>query len=117
MPVRVSDVPKMHSQNVALTSTMFQTFIMPFFLLHHYRMQKRRRGDPRQQRGVFHRVPAPVAAPAQHRIRPTAPSSTPVVWNIQVTSVQRRVVWIHASPGCLVISDAIAKANGTTNPT
>ncbi len=41
----------------------------------------------------------------------------PVVWNIQVTSVQRRVVWIQASPGCLVISDAIANANGTVKPT
>ena len=25
-------------------------------------------------------------------------------------------MWIHSSPGCLVISDAIANANGTTNP-
>src|SRR6185437_16210372 len=30
-PVRVSVVPKMLSRNVAETSTMFQTFIIPFF--------------------------------------------------------------------------------------
>ena len=45
------------------------------------------------------------------------PSMTPVLWNSQVTSVQRRVVWIQASPGCRVISEPMAKANGTANPT
>ena len=31
MPLRVRKVPKMQRKNVAATSTMFQTFIMPFF--------------------------------------------------------------------------------------
>ena len=31
MPLRVIIVPKMHSRKVAATSTMFHTFIMPFF--------------------------------------------------------------------------------------
>jgi hypothetical protein len=31
MPDRVRNVPKMQSQNVAEMSTMFQTFIIPFF--------------------------------------------------------------------------------------
>ncbi len=30
-PERVRNVPKMHSQKVAEMSTMFHTFIMPFF--------------------------------------------------------------------------------------
>ena len=30
-PERVRNVPKMHRKKVAETSTMFQTFIMPFF--------------------------------------------------------------------------------------
>ena len=42
---------------------------------------------------------------------------TPVLWNSQVTSVQRRVVWIQASPGCRVISEPMANANGTEKPT
>ncbi len=41
----------------------------------------------------------------------------PVVWNNHVTRVQRRVVLIQASPGCLVMSDPIANAKGTVNPT
>src|SRR5215472_11515435 len=41
----------------------------------------------------------------------------PQLWNSHVTSVQRRVVWIQPSPGCRVISDPIANANGTANPT
>ena len=45
------------------------------------------------------------------------PSMMPVLWNSQVTSVQRRVVWIQASPGWRVISEPMAKANGTANPT
>src|SRR6185437_12035243 len=38
--------------------------------LHHHRMQKRRPGQPWHQRRIFHRIPSPVAAPAQNRISP-----------------------------------------------
>ena len=38
--------------------------------LDHHRMQVGGTGQPRQQRGVFHRVPAPVATPAQHLVGP-----------------------------------------------
>jgi len=31
IPLRVRNVPKMHRKNVAETSTMFHTFIIPFF--------------------------------------------------------------------------------------
>src|SRR5580704_17172378 len=117
MPLRVRKVPKMHKKNVAETSTMFHTFIIPFFsciitecrnavAVIHGSKDAFSTGSQAQY------PPQPSTAYAQ-----PAPSSTPVVWNIQVTSVQRRVTWIHASPGCLVINDAIAKANGTTNPT
>ena len=41
----------------------------------------------------------------------------PTLKNIQGTIVQRRVVRIQLSPGCLVARDAMAKANGTTKPT
>src|SRR5579859_5897211 len=34
------------------------------FFLHHYRMQERRPREPWEERGVLHRVPTPVAAPA-----------------------------------------------------
>jgi len=42
---------------------------------------------------------------------------TPVLWKSQVTRVQRRVVWIQASPGCRVMREAMAKAKGTVKPT
>ena len=41
----------------------------------------------------------------------------PVLWNSQVMRVQRRVVWIQASPGWRVIREAMAKAKGTAKPT
>ena len=41
----------------------------------------------------------------------------PVLWNSHVTSVQRRVVWIQPSPGCRVMSEPMANAKGTANPT
>ena len=42
----------------------------PAPLLHHHRMQVGGTRQPRQQRCVFHRVPAPVPAPAQHLVGP-----------------------------------------------
>ena len=38
--------------------------------LHHHRVQESRTGKPRHKRGILDRVPSPVTAPAQHRIRP-----------------------------------------------
>ena len=46
-----------------------------------------------------------------------APSMIPEVWKSHVMMVQRRVVAIQASPGCLVTREANAKANGTVKPT
>ena len=45
-------------------------FHHPALLLHHHRMQEGGAGEPRQQGSVLDRVPAPVAAPAQHRVGP-----------------------------------------------
>ena len=42
----------------------------PAPFLHHHRVDERGRGEPRQQRRVLDRVPAPVAAPAEHRVAP-----------------------------------------------
>src|SRR3954453_3121640 len=42
---------------------------------------------------------------------------TPQLWNSHVTRVQRRVVWIQASPGWRVINEPMAKANGMEKPT
>src|SRR5579864_8618600 len=36
------------------------------FLLHHHGMQERGRGQPRQQTGVFYRVPRPISAPSEN---------------------------------------------------
>ena len=42
-------------------------------LLHEYRVDVGGRGDPRHERGVFHRVPRPHAAPPEHLVAPPAP--------------------------------------------
>src|SRR5207248_8285315 len=41
----------------------------------------------------------------------------PTLRNSQLIMVQRRVIWIHFSPGYFMISAANANANGTENPT
>ena len=46
-------------------------------LLHHHRVQERRPGQPRHQRGVLHRVPAPVSTPPQHRVGPVRSQEDP----------------------------------------
>src|SRR5271154_7478126 len=90
-PDRVRNVPKMHKKNVDAISTMFQIFIMPFFsciitecrnavAVIHGSSDAFSTGSQAQY------PPQPSTAYAQ-----PAPSRTPVVWNIQVTSVQRRV--------------------------
>src|SRR5690349_7300831 len=38
--------------------------------LHHHRMQEGSSGEPRENRGVLNRVPAPVTAPSQNGIGP-----------------------------------------------
>src|ERR1700690_3082383 len=91
-PERVRNVPKMQRKNVAEISTMFQIFIMPFFsciitecrnavAVIHGSSDAFSTGSQPQY------PPQPSTAYAQ-----PAPSRMPVVWNIQVTSVQRRVV-------------------------
>src|SRR5580658_7125965 len=116
IPLRVSMVPKMHRKNVVETSTTFHTFIIPFFSCIIT--------ECRNAVAVIHGSSDAFSTGSQPQYPPQPkieyaqfiPSSTPVVWNIHTARVQRRVVWIHSSPGCLVISDAIAKANGTMNP-
>ena len=46
-----------------------------------------------------------------------APRATPQLRKSQVTMVQRRVMWIHFSPGYFMISAPRAKANGMQKPT
>src|ERR1700693_36410 len=116
-PDRVRNVPKMHRKKVAEISTMFQIFIMPFFsciitecrnavAVIHGSSDAFSTGSQAQY------PPHPSTAYAQ-----PCPSRMPVLWKSHVTMVHRRVVCIHESPGCLVINDAIANANGTVNPT
>src|SRR5580693_9953984 len=116
-PERVSIVPRMQSMKVVKTSQTFQIFIMPRFsciitecrnavAVIHGRSDAFSTGSQAQY------PPQPSTAYAQ-----PCPSRMPVLWKSQVTMVQRRVVWIQLSPGCLVINDPMAKANGTVKPT
>src|SRR5215831_2913205 len=103
----------MHSMKVTNTSHTFHTFIMPRFSCIITECRKavaviHGSSDAFSTGSQAQYPPQPNAAYAQ-----PCPSSTPVVWNPQVTRVQRRVVWIQASLFCLVINEAIAKANGT----
>src|SRR5580692_2172971 len=116
-PERVRNVPKMQRKNVAEISTMFQTFIMPFFscIITECRnavavIQGSSEAFSTGSQAQY--PPQPSTAYAQ-----PCPSRMPVLWKSQVTMVQRRVVWIQLSPGCLVINDPMAKANGTVKPT
>src|SRR5579883_456298 len=107
----------MQRKNVVETSTTFHTFIMPFFSCIIT--------ECRNAVAVIHGSSDAFSTGSQAQYPPhpstayahPAPSKMPVVWNIHVTSVQRRVVLIHSSPGCFVIKDPIANANGTANPT
>src|SRR5208337_378920 len=40
------------------------------FFLHHDGMQKRGAGEPGHKRGIFHRVPSPIAAPSEDSVSP-----------------------------------------------
>src|SRR5262245_55567744 len=117
MPERVIIVPKMQRKNDEATSTAFHTFIMPFFSCIMTECRKavalnQGSSDAFSTGSQAQYPPQPRAAYAQ-----LAPISTPTPWNNQVTRLQRRVVKIHASPFCRVISEPMAKANGTTMPT
>src|ERR1039457_2367472 len=116
-PERVRKVPKMQRKKVAEMRTMFQTFIMPFFscIITECRnavavIQGSSEAFSTGSQAQY--PPQPSTAYAQ-----PWPSRMPVLWNSHVTMVHRRVVWIHESPGCLVINDPIANANGTVKPT
>src|SRR6202040_72118 len=116
-PLRVRKVPKMHRKKVQETSTIFHTFIMPFFSCIITECKKavaviQGSSEAFSTGSQPQYPPQPSTAYAQ-----PCPSRMPVLWNSHVTIVQRRVVWIHESPGCLVINDAIANANGTVKPT
>ncbi len=45
--------------------------------LHHHGMQKRRAGDPGQQRSVFDRIPSPISAPTEHCVSPMRAEQNP----------------------------------------
>src|SRR5690242_17110381 len=98
-PLRVSNVPKIHKKNVVNTSQTFHTFIMPRFSciitecrnavpLSHGSREAFSTGSQPQY------PPQPSTAYAQ-----CAPREMPQVKKSHVTMVQRRVMWIHFSPG------------------
>ena len=49
----------------------------PTFVLHHCAVKQRGGGKPGHQPGVLHRIPGPVAAPAQHIISPAHSQQQP----------------------------------------
>src|SRR5204863_9003559 len=91
-PERVRNVPKMHRKNVAETSTMFHTFIMPFFSCI---ITECRKAVPLNHGST---LAFSTGSHPQYPPQPSTwyahaePSITPVDWNSHVTSVQRRVV-------------------------
>ena len=117
-PDRVRNVPKIDERERRREQRHVPRLHDATLLLHRCRVQEDRRGEPRKQAGVLHRVPGPVAAPAELHVRPARaeedagrqqdprPERPPA--NL-VAAIGRR-----ASP---VISAAMANANGTLNPT
>ena len=92
MPERVRKVPKMHRKKVLEISTMFHTFIMPFFSCIITECRKavpvtQGRKEAFSTGSQFQYPPQPRTAKAQ-----PAPRMIPVLWKSHVTSVQRRVV-------------------------
>ena len=69
-PLRVRNVPKMVSEKVSSTRTMFQTRSMSFFSWIITEWRIRGRHEPRHEGRVLDRIPRPVAAPAEHLVRP-----------------------------------------------
>src|SRR5579871_3302082 len=116
-PDRVRNVPKMASRNVVKISHMFHIFIMPRFsciitecrkavMVSHGRSEAFSTGSHPQY------PPQPSTSYAQ-----CEPRKMPQVRKSQATIVQRRVMWIHFSPGYFMISAPTAKANGIVTPT
>src|ERR1022692_244797 len=98
-PLRVNDVPKMHSMNVRKTSQTFHTRIIPRFSC---MITECKKAVPVSQ-GISEAFST--GSQAQYPPQPStlyaqcAPIKMPQVRNSQVTMVQRRVMWIHFSPG------------------
>src|SRR6516164_218924 len=117
IPLRVRNVPRMASQKVKNTSHMFQVFSMPRFSCI---ITECRKAVPVSQgmREAFSTGSQPQYPPQpKTEYAQWAPRKIPIVRNPQVTMVQRRVIWIHFSPGYRMISAPSAKAKGTVNPT
>jgi hypothetical protein len=116
-PDRVSSVPKIASMNVEKISHTFHDFIMPRFSCI---ITECRKAVP-----VSHGISEAFSTGSQPQYPPQPsteyaqcmPRKMPTVRNSHVTMVQRRVMWIHFSPGYRIISAPSAKANGTLNPT
>src|ERR1041385_5972275 len=90
MPLRVRNVPKMQRKKVVETRTTFHTFIMPFFSCIITECKNavaviQGSNDAFSTASHAQYPPHPSTEYAQ-----PAPSKIPVVWNIQVTKVQRR---------------------------
>src|SRR3954466_8396536 len=117
MPLRVRNVPRIESRNVEKISHMFQTFNMPRFSCI---ITECRRAVP-----VSHGISEAFSTGSHPQYPPQPrteyaqcwPRKMPQVRNSHVTIVQRRVMWIHFSPGYFMISAPSAKANGTEKPT
>ena len=70
IPERVRNVPKSESAERQHHEQVVPDPQHPALLLDHHRVQERRRGEPRHQRGVLDRVPGVVAAPAHLLVGP-----------------------------------------------
>src|SRR5215472_15862594 len=116
-PERVRNVPKIANRNVMKMSHMFHIFIMPRFscIITECRnavivSQGSREAFSTGSHPQY--PPQPSTSYAQ-----CAPRKMPQVRNSHATMVQRRVMWIHFSPGYFIISAPSAKANGAVTPT
>ena len=69
-PERVMKVPRMVSRKLASNSVSVHPLEDPLPLLDHRRVDEGGGGQPGQERRVLDRIPRPVAAPAEHLVRP-----------------------------------------------
>src|SRR5690348_2389909 len=117
IPARVRNVPKIERPNVEKISHMFHVFSMPRFSCI---ITECKKAVP-----VSHGINDAFSTGSQPQYPPQpstlyaqcAPSGMPRLRNPHVTIVQRRVMWIHLSPGYFMMSAPSANANGTVNPT
>src|SRR5512135_1941704 len=116
-PLRVRNVPKIVSAKVRITSTMFHTFSMFFFswIITECRnaVQVSHGMNAAFSTGSHAQYPPQPRTKYAH----SAPNRFPKLKKNHASSVQRRVVRIHTSSSFPVASAAIAKANGTAQPT